>query len=80
MYCYLILTNSPINRIRKLKGRIIRQEKTDYPNASYISNTISYTVSYQSDSDSDRIVVGCEKSLTVSYKNGFGNGFGRKLS
>ena len=35
---------------------------------SDITNTISYTVSYQSDLGSDRIFVGCEKSITVSYK------------
>ena len=48
--------------------------KKDYPITSDICNTISYTVSYQADSNSDRILVGCRKSITVSYKNGFENG------
>ena len=64
----------------RAQDRIIRLEKTDYPIMLDISNTISYTVSYQSDSGSDRIFVGCKKVVTVSYKNGFKNGFGRKLS
>lgn len=55
-----------------IQNRIIRLEKTEYPITLYISNKISY----QPDLDSDRIIVRCQKSLTVSYKSGFG----RKLS
>lgn len=42
------------------------------------SNTISYTASYRL--DSDQIVFGCQRFLTIPYKTRFGNNFDRKLS